>query len=926
MTPPTLELITLGDLQLRGGTYRRPMGLTLLAYLLLEGTTSRSQLWSLFWPQAQHPAASLRVLLNTFRSGLPAGTLTTDQTQVSAQLPCDALQLLSAPTDPAVQYTGPFLQGVLLPPSAYELQEWVLTTRERLALAAQLQLMQQAEAARTTREVEQRLSQCLKLPGAAPLPPELLRRCLELAPPNGPAAQAVRYELRELDVALLPEAAPRSRPIIGREYELTRLLTWLQADVRGCELTGVGGIGKTSLLRALQREAAPLFQRSVLIDLDGVPSSAVAAGQIADALQVTLSGNTLPGVPEPWTALAAALPDAPVLLLLDSADEVSGLADGLRTLLQRSRVQVVLATQGIQLLQGAHLPLGGLVTAEPNGELSALQRSPGVQLFLQAAEQVIRMSSWSEAELRLIAAIVRRVDGHPLAIRLTALQLATLPLEQLYRQTLEDRLDTAPLEQLYHRALTRLSEHARLGLAQLATLPDLAVSDAAELTGLTSALMDELQRQSLLSVQDRRLRVQPALRRYARLIQPDDAVVRAAHAELFLGRLPVWAPAGAEAVREQINLTEALSTALEQRGGTVAQVDWLMVHFEQSGQLTAGLETLVRLAQVGVYAPAAVQAALQVARAWLSFRSARFQDAEGHARQLIGQVDEVTEDARMKGYNILSAVLMRQQGRMDEVVPVLQQAIALAQRRGDRVREVMYLGNLCSALTHLGQYGEARSVLAQAVQCRAGEPPGPEDASNRILDLGLRFDQEEPAEDIMQDAHALIQELPGLQAPWMASMVCLLLGRAALRAARLETAEEALKQARVHLAESPDPTLDIPVLLLTAEVQTHRLDTPAARATLLRAGRRCQELGEEVGLLEVLLQVAQDLRWHDLALSRQVARAVERSPAALATHRQQAKRLDANGAFGPEQSTWAWWQVVEAWYIQGPLIRGGYGN
>jgi len=803
--PLTVELKTMGALALTGTEYHRPTGLTLLTYLALEGPVPRSHLHALFWPDRDQAAASLRTLLSTLKKVLPPRALMTEGQAVSVHLPCDALRLLAGEMASEDPYPGPFLQGVQLGAVSSELEEWVEATRERVALVVQRQLLSRSERTRSLAEVQRLLTQCLRLPGAAPLEPAMLQRMLAMAPTGSEVERLIRSELRDLDPALLPTPGARAGRLLGRDRPVAELLALLVGGERLVELTGAGGIGKTSVLLTLLQEAAPLFGgQAVLIDLEDVTDSAQAAGQLAMAL-----GLQLPTGGNPWTALGAAVADTAWLLALDGTEHLNDLADGVEHLLaQAPQVQVVTGGHRRLMRRGPHLLLEGLGTPAPELDPLLIRQVDGVKLFLQVAAQVVQPLPSQNRELQMMGAIVRRLDGHPLAIRLAALELAGQPLAALYQQVLNDRLsDAPPLQQLYQRARSRLNCENRLVLTQLAKLPAMSVDDAAQITGAGLSQFAELQALALLSNRDGRLQVMPVLKPLAAAEQTPDDAVRTRHASTFLARLADWAPGGVEAGRERINIVQALLTRLEGSGGEVAQIEWLRTHFEQQGLLAEGLETLARLSRAAGTAPIMVQAALQVARAWLAFRSARFQDAEGLARELTVQTDPATRDAQMKGFNILYAVLIQQQGRTEDAVIALERAIALAEQLGNPQQKAMYLGNLCEARIHQGAYIAAREALTAAMQARAAYPPGPEEAMNRVRDLGLRYDTGEAGPLMVRDAEHLLSELPALQAEWVSGDVLIILGKAAGRAGQITQVMQAVEALEVYLQHHPSPVL-----------------------------------------------------------------------------------------------------------------------
>ncbi len=88
------------------------------------------------------------------------------------------------------------------------------------------------------------------------------------------------------------------------------------------------------------------------------------------------------------------------------------------------------------LARGVHLPAGAAPASRPDAEDPT--RAPSVAVFLDRARRVRPGPPPTPAELRLVADIVRRLDGLPLAIELAAGRLSAFSLADLHR-----RLDRA---------------------------------------------------------------------------------------------------------------------------------------------------------------------------------------------------------------------------------------------------------------------------------------------------------------------------------------------------------------------------------------------------------------------------------------------------------------------------------------------------
>lgn len=244
-------------------------------------------------------------------------------------------------------------------------------------------------------------------------------------------------------------ARPPTR-LIGREVPL-RELRDLLARERMVTLVGPGGVGKTRCALEVARDGGGSTGPAVLLlaplaDPGAVPSALAAALH----LQV-VRGDVL-------TACVAHLAAGPRLLVVDNCehlidatrDVVGALLDGCPelTVLATSREPLGLPAEAPYRLPPLPLPL-------PDGR-GSLERVPAVALFLDRAARVRPGFAPDADDVALVADVVRRLDGLPLAIELAAGRLSGFSLRDLH-----DRLD---------RALDLLTGGRRSGEARHRTL------------------------------------------------------------------------------------------------------------------------------------------------------------------------------------------------------------------------------------------------------------------------------------------------------------------------------------------------------------------------------------------------------------------------------------------------------------------------
>ena len=217
-------------------------------------------------------------------------------------------------------------------------------------------------------------------------------------------------------------ARPATR-LRGRHSELAALHRLL-AHERLVTVLGPGGVGKTRLAA----EAAARVEQATALLLGSVTDPASIPQALAAALDLRIvQGAVLP-------ACAALLGASPQLLLIDNCEHLlAAVRDLVAMLLDTCPQLTVLATSreplGLaaeQRLRVAPLPV---TSARDSHDLPA---SPAVAVFVDRARGVRPDFSPGTEDLRLIAEIVRRLDGVPLAIELAAGRLSSLDLADLH--------------------------------------------------------------------------------------------------------------------------------------------------------------------------------------------------------------------------------------------------------------------------------------------------------------------------------------------------------------------------------------------------------------------------------------------------------------------------------------------------------------
>jgi predicted ATPase/DNA-binding SARP family transcriptional activator len=245
-------------------------------------------------------------------------------------------------------------------------------------------------------------------------PGEPLRRAHRgLLALDRPVRRGVRYDATEL---------------IGRDRDLDRLRAML-AGARVVSVVGPGGLGKTRLAHVLAREAAePVVH---FVELAGITAAEDVAMEVGSVLGVrdsvggrrTLTAQQRADV---RARIAQRLAQAPGLLVLDNCEHLIDAAAELVAFL-------ITATPDLRVLTTSRAPLA--IAAErvyPLGELGAADAAALFRERATAARPDVRLDE------RVVASIVGRLDGLPLAVELAAAKVRVMAVEEIDRR-LEDR-------------------------------------------------------------------------------------------------------------------------------------------------------------------------------------------------------------------------------------------------------------------------------------------------------------------------------------------------------------------------------------------------------------------------------------------------------------------------------------------------------
>jgi predicted ATPase/DNA-binding winged helix-turn-helix (wHTH) protein len=228
----------------------------------------------------------------------------------------------------------------------------------------------------------------------------------------------------------------RMSGLIGRTGALRKLKDVLSA-FRVVTLTGMGGIGKTSLALEAARDELVSFGGDVwLVELGALVDLSLVPSTVASILGIELGRDEISPL-----AVARSIGRRKLLLVLDNCEHlIDSAAKLVETIVHLCPGTTVLATSREPLRIGGEycLRVPALEVPSYQGRSEELVEHSAVQLFLARVQSFDTDFLPREADLRAIASICRRLDGIPLAIELAAARAATLGLEQV-RLGLDDR-------------------------------------------------------------------------------------------------------------------------------------------------------------------------------------------------------------------------------------------------------------------------------------------------------------------------------------------------------------------------------------------------------------------------------------------------------------------------------------------------------
>ncbi len=521
-------------------------------------------------------------------------------------------------------------------------------------------------------------------------------------------------------------AAPHGRlpselsSFVGRRRELAEVRRLL-GQARLLTLVGVGGVGKSRLALRTARQCERVFAGGVwLVELAPLTEPSLVPVAVARGL-----GLRDERASDHLRLITDHVGSRRLLLVLDNCEHLLHACAGLLSGLLRGCPElVVLATSREPLgIEGEVVflvpPLG---LPEPGAEAGAPAASEAVALFMERAQASVPDFQLTPANQVDVARLCRYLDGIPLAIEFAAVRLRALSLEQILVR-LRGQLDLPstveqfrPERQQTLRATMDwshelLSESERVLWRRLSVFAGGFTLEAAEDVCADGHLERSRVMVALVGLVDRSIsaRVAAGAEARHRLLEPvrqygRDRLRDEGEETALLRRHRDWCLAMAHAAAgqwwgpRQRDVLERLETELE--------------------NVRAGLGHCLQ-------EPAEAAVGLDICASTWFFWNAQRHLGEGR-RWLADLLPHVPDPVPIRAASLTAlGTLMQFQNDAGAAAPVLEEAIGLCRRLGERHTLVLALGRLGSVTAARGHLAPARALTEEAVSL-AREVDSPE--------------------------------------------------------------------------------------------------------------------------------------------------------------------------------------------------------
>ncbi|HID53823.1 MAG TPA: tetratricopeptide repeat protein, partial [Anaerolineae bacterium] len=552
----------------------------------------------------------------------------------------------------------------------------------------------------------------------------------ELGVPPMPETEALyqhililRQRPPQLNLPVLPP------DLVGREPELAALTEMLTDPARRLiAITGMGGIGKSSLALALAGRLARHFLDGVyFVSLAELEDGALLDTAVTESLDLTFP----PGAP-PRDFLCEYFQDKELLLILDSAEHLQTAVETfIQTLLAAApELKIVVTSRQKPRLRAASVwALTGL--ALPDAAATAVVETPAITLFAQHAARFRREFSLAAVWPQVVE-LCHLLAGSPLGIELAAAQLdvtncadLAAELRASMGELAVDYQDMPPrhrsLRALFHHSWRLLSAGEQEALAKLTVFrggftPEAAAAASQVDRGVLAALV----RKSLLHEQDGRFTMHILIRQFAREHLPADTAIYAQHASYFSQQLReanlAALPIEADNIRAmwQYAVTRPDVPVLAEAAHHLARFYAVTNQFAAGRILFA--QAVDNLAGSDIPQTEPVMWGEILGRyAMFLLRAGQLAEARDAAERSVAVLRGRRDEAALAFSLNLLGVLHLQSGSFATAVALLAECADLYRRTDEPAHLLKPLVNLGSVHLRLGQYDTALAYLNEAL-------------------------------------------------------------------------------------------------------------------------------------------------------------------------------------------------------------------
>lgn len=546
------------------------------------------------------------------------------------------------------------------------------------------------------------------------------------------------------------EDIKRAEGFFGRDREIDKLCTMLRApEYRLVTLVGPGGIGKTHLAQRVMNALNDNFADGVvLVSLQPVLATDGLAPVVLEALKQPLIGSTAP-----MEQLRRHLEDKHLLIVLDNCEHVLDAVAELSHLLDDAPgVKFLLTSREVlNVSEEWTWPLTGLAyPADPQTADAA--HYAAIQLFAEQARHVNRDFSLN-VELPHVVRVCQLVEGVPLAIKLAASWLRSMPCSALLEEIRHDldmlstRLRDIPdqhrsIRTVFDRSWQQLTPTEQRTLRRLAVFQGSFSREAArQVAGASYADLSTLVDKSLLNATTGgRFQMHELLRQYMReKLTADPTESEQAHvafagwcrdflARLYPGNVDERQQATALALMAELDNIRAAWPRIAQTDDIDALRRLIIVIgdvFQFKSYYVEALDKLQQLERdVAQHLAAApeypvLQVDLLTNITWMQIRLGRIKAADTNILQAVALMDAhnvVPLPAMGTDPRIALGLVRNIQGQHEESARWAQQAIAASRARSDLNNLSVGLYVLTSATLALGDYDAATEAIREATE------------------------------------------------------------------------------------------------------------------------------------------------------------------------------------------------------------------